>query len=175
MTTHKSIQILKKSNSYRNVILDLGYGEIKNSGFLSDFDLDSIVEIIEELTKVINGTLDGYSWGQDQIMIDSEKVSSYCFNELDNIALPDVPTQDLLNLMIEVKNFKTEYENPVVLNNIISQAFNQIKSNPQSYKKWSHLIYYEVIINNITVALQLELEDFNLSASQFVNQLKIDI
>jgi len=60
MTTHKSIQIIKKSNSYRNVIINLGYGEIKNSGFLSDFDLDSITEIIIELTKVINGTLESF-------------------------------------------------------------------------------------------------------------------
>lgn len=175
MTTHKSIQIIKKSNSYRNVIINLGYGEIKNSGFLSDFDLDSITEIIIELTKVINGTLESFYWGQEQIMIDSESLTSYCFDEMNDTSLPNVNTQELLNLMIEIKDFKTAYGQPANLSNIISQAFNQIKSNPQSYKKWSHLIYYEVIINNVTVALQLESEDFNCNASQYVNQLKIDV
>jgi len=108
-------------------------------------------------------------------MIDSESLTSYCFDEMNDTSLPNVNTQELLNLMIEIKDFKTAYGQPANLSNIISQAFNQIKSNPQSYKKWSHLIYYEVIINNVTVALQLESEDFNLSASQYVNQLKIDV
>lgn len=172
----KNITVYKKFiNNKRDTFISVSSSSIKNSGFLSDFDLDSITEIITELTKVINGTLESFYWGQEQIMIDSESLTSYCFDEMNNTSLPNVNTQELLNLMIEIKDFKTAYGQPANLSNIITQAFNQIRSNPQSYKKWSHLIYYEVIINNITVALQLESEDFNLSASQYVNQLKIDV
>ena len=81
---------------------------------------------------------------------------------------------DLLNLMIQIRDFKQEYQQENNLKNIIGQAFNQIKSNPQSYKKWSHLIYYEVLVNNITVTLQLEPEDFNLSSIDYVNQINLN-
>ena len=85
-----------------------------------------------------------------------------------------VKTQELLDFMIQIRNFKQEYQEQNNLKNIVSQAFIKIKSNPQSYKKWNHLIYYDVAINDILVSLQLEDVDFNLSSNDYVNQLNMN-
>ena len=158
----------RQNNTKRNVLVGVSSSLIKNSGNLSDFSLSSVNEVILELTKVVNGTLEDFYWGQLPIMIESTQQNSECYDEINNEYLGNVKTQDLLNLMIQIRDFKQEYQQEINLKNIIGQAFNQIKSNPQSYKKWSHLIYYEMLVNNITVTLQLEPEDFNLSSNDYV-------
>ena len=164
----------RQNNTKRNVLVGVSSSLIKNSGNLSDFSLSSVNEVILELTKVVNGTLEDFYWGQLPIMIESTQQNSECYDEINNEYLGNVKTQDLLNLMIQIRDFKQEYQQEINLKNIIGQAFNQIKSNPQSYKKWSHLIYYEVLVNNITVTLQLEPEDFNLSSIDYVNQINLN-
>ncbi len=164
----------RQNNTKRNVLVGVSSSLIKNSGNLSDFSLSSVNEVILELTKVVNGTLEDFYWGQLPIMIESTQQNSECYDEINNEYLGNVKTQDLLNLMIQIRDFKQEYQQEINLKNIIGQAFNQIKSNPQSYKKWSHLIYYEMLVNNITVTLQLEPEDFNLSSNDYVNQINLN-
>lgn len=164
----------RQNNTKRNVLVGVSSSLIKNSGNLSDFSLSSVNEVILELTKVVNGTLEDFYWGQLPIMIESTQQNSECYDEINNEYLGNVKTQDLLNLMIQIRDFKQEYQQEINLKNIIGQAFNQIKSNPQSYKKRSHLIYYEMLVNNITVTLQLEPEDFNLSSNDYVNQINLN-
>lgn len=174
MTTSKGILVLKKHpNHDREVRIDLGSNEILNSGFLSDFDLDSIIDIIAELTQVVNGTLDSMYWGQEQIMIGSEQLTSDCFDEMNNENLGSVSTQELLNLMIQIRDFKQLYQNPYNLKNLVGQAFNTIKSSPNNYKTAPHSdFYYSITISDIYISLVLESGDFNLSESDYTNQLQ---
>lgn len=174
MIAIKGIVVLTKSpNNKRSVNLGVDYNEILNSEYLSDFSLDSIIKIITELTQVVNGTLDSMYWGQEQIMIDSEQVNSDCFDDTNNENLGSVSTQALLNLMIEIRDFKQHYQNSNNLKNLVGQAFNAIKSDPNNYKRFPNSdFHFIVIINDIYITLILNPEDFNLSQNEYTNQLQ---
>lgn len=174
MIAKKGIVVLTKSpNNKRSVNLGVDYNEILNSEYLSDFDLDSIIDIITELTQVVNGSLDSMYWGQEQIMIGSEQVNSDCFDDMNNENLGSVSTQALLNLMIEIRDFKQFYQNPNNLKNIVGQAFNTIKSNPNNYKRFPNSDFHFIVtINDIYITLILDPEDFNLSQNEYTNQLQ---
>jgi hypothetical protein len=173
MSYSKNISVSAKNSLKRTIDISLGRYDIVNSGFLSDFSLDSIEEIIEELTKVINGTLENFYWGQEQIMIESYQNSSMCYNEMEQKSLPNVSTIDLLNLMNQIKTFKEQYENPINLKSIVGQAFNTIKGNPNNFKLNPNSEYFfQITLNEILILLTLESNDFNLTETEYVNQLQ---
>lgn len=159
----------------RTVNIGVADEKIPNSGFLSDLDLNSINEIIIELNEVISNPNGALIWGQEQIMIDSGQINSKCVDQINNTILPDIPTISFLNLMIENKKFKEQYQNSINLKNIIEQAFTNIKSNPNNYKRWSNSNSdFSTTINNVFISLVLKPKDFNLSKSEYVNQLRIN-
>jgi hypothetical protein len=173
MSFIKIINVYTNNNLNRRVDIIIGTPNLENCGHLSDFSLDSIEEIIEELTKVINGTLENFYWGQEQIMIESYQNSSMCYNEMEQKSLPNVSTIDLLNLMNQIKTFKEQYENPINLKSIVGQAFNTIKGNPNNYKKYNNSIYhFTILLEDISITLVLEPNDFNLSNIEYINQLQ---
>ena len=174
MSNTKIINIYPiKNTQNRDVELIIANSIIKNSSNLSDFDLDSIIKIITELTQVVNGTLDSMYWGQEQIMIDSEKVNSVCFYDTNNENLGSVSTQALLKLMIEIRDFKQHYQNSNNLKNVVGQAFNAIKSDPNNYKRFPNSDFHFIVtINDIYITLILNPEDFNLSQNEYTNQLQ---
>lgn len=141
---------------------------------MSDFNITSFTKLINDLTGVVNNPDDYLYWGQVQIMINSGHLVSTCFNEFDQESLPSVPTQDLLDFVIEAKNFKEFYVNLNNLKDLVGQAFNTIKSNPTAYKAFSNSnVDFSVTINDVVILLTLSEQDFNLSQSQYVNQLKV--
>ena len=77
----------RQNNTKRDVLIGISSASIKNSGNLSDFNLSSVNDVISELTKVVNGTLEDYYWGQLPIMVESYQENSECNNESLNIEL----------------------------------------------------------------------------------------
>jgi hypothetical protein len=147
--------------------------EILNSEYLSDFDLHSINQIVTDLDEVINNPNGALIWGQMQIMIDSDPINSKCADQMSNEILPDVLTISFLNLMMENKKFKEHYQNHTNLKDIIGQAFTTIKANPNNFKRWpTSNIVFSITLNEIFVSLVLVPEDFNLTETEYVNQLK---
>lgn len=169
----KSIIILNLSSFKRAVLIGGGLIDHSATGHLSDLDLDSIIKIIDKLTLLVNSTNpnDYYYWGVDLCMIMSTKSISECRDEMNDEDYNDIPTQTLLDLMIELRNHKQQYQNINNLNTIIGQAFTQIKNNPLGTKKWAHGTYYEVEINGVFVSLNLSDDDLNLDVNVYVSQL----
>lgn len=176
MSYLKSISIQNKLGNYRTVYASLTDSTIQNSGYLNDFSLNSIKKIIIDLNSLINTPNGALLWGQEQISIDSDPLLSKCFDEMQGKALPDVSTQDLLNLMTEIKNFKTQYlENPIMIKSIIAQAFSSIKSNPNNYQKHPNSnLRFAITIDGIYITLVLEPSDFNMTESEYLIQLDIE-
>jgi len=159
----------------RDINLEVADSAIPNSSYLSDFDLSSINEIIDELNEIINNPNGALIWGQEQIMIDSDPMNSKCTDEINGKNLSNVLTSSLLNLMIEIKNFKVQYQNSNNLKSIIGQAFEIIKSNPNNYKRWpTSDTDFSTTLNNIYISLVLTHDDLNLSKDEYINQLKTD-
>jgi hypothetical protein len=157
----------------RTINMEVADTEIPNSGYLSDLDLHSINQIVTDLDEVINNPNGALIWGQMQIMIDSDPINSKCVDEMNNEILPDISTISFLNLMIENKSFKEHYQNNNNLKNIIGQAFTAIKANPNNFRRWSTSNEdFSITLNEIFVSLVLAPEDFNLSETEYVNQLK---
>jgi hypothetical protein len=165
-----------KLGQFRTVSASVYDSSIQNSEYLNDFSLNSINKIIIDLNNVINSPNGALLWGHEQMSIDSNPLLSKCFDETRNKSLPDVPTQNLLNLMIQIKKFKTQYhQNSENLKNIIKQAFSSIKSNPNNYKKYPNSdIRFAITIDNIYLTLVLEPNDLNLTDDDFLSQLDID-
>jgi hypothetical protein len=176
MAYYKGIVVtIRHGVNPRRAILNLGDSDIPNSVFLSYLNLNEVQSRIDELTEVIANPNGGLYWGQPQITISSDPEMSDCFNEMDQVPLPSVPTQDLLNLMVEIKNFKQVYEDPDHLNDIVGQAFTAIKSNPNSHKKYPNSDdFFQAIINGMEIILTLAPGDFNLTESEYVSQLKVE-
>ncbi|MDR7209661.1 hypothetical protein [Flavobacterium piscis] len=159
----------------RDVNIGVVDSMIANSSYLSDFDLNSVKKIVFDLKELVKSDEGGFIWGQEYIMIDSAPEISFCENDLDKEALPDVPTISLLNLMIEIQKIKEKYQNVVNLKNIVGKAFNIIKSNPDQNRR-SHYsnIGFSVTIDDVYVTLVLLQKDFELTENEFVNQLNTD-
>lgn len=173
MSYLKFISTQSKLGQNRTITTSLSDPSIQNSEYLNDISLNSINRIIIDLNRIINTPNGALLWGQERISIDSDSILSKCFDEIENKPLPDVPTQYLLNLMTQIKNFKTHYyENPTDLKNIIGKAFSLIKSNPNNYKRYPNSnIRFAITIDDIYISLVLEPNDFNLSESDFLSQL----
>lgn len=168
----KSIIILNLSGFKRAVLIGGGLND-SGTGHLSDLDLDSIIKIIDKLTLLVNSTNpnDYYYWGVDLCMIMSTNSISECRDEMNDEDYNDIPTQTLLDFMIELRNHKQQYQNISNLNTIVGQAFTQIKNNPSGTKKWAHGTYYEVEINGVFVSLNLSENDLNIETSTYLTQL----
>ena len=147
--------------------------EISNSTYLSEFDIDSYEELICALKEVINNENEGMLWGQDKIMIDSRPEISYCFNEIEQEKLPDVFTQDLLNLILQIRGFKELYSNPENLKKIVGQAFTMIKSNTAAYKLFTNsTAHFRITIDGVQITLTLLPEAFDLTESEYTEKIK---
>jgi len=168
----KSIIVLTNNLNSRDVLIGGGLND-PGTGHLSDLDLDSIIKIIDQLTLLVNSNNpnDYYEWGVDLYSVLSLKTISHCKDEIMDEVYDDIPTQTLLDFMIELRNHKQQYQNINNLNTIVGQAFTQIKNNPSSTKKWEHGTYYEVQVNGIIVSLNLSEEDFNLNVNTYLSQL----
>jgi hypothetical protein len=170
----KSIVVLKKyTNHQREVRLSFVNSLMPESGHLSDLELDSINVIIDKLALLVNSNnpSDYYEWGVDLYSVLSLKTVSHCRDDVMNEEYDDIPTQTLLDFMIELRNHKQQYQNISNLNSIVGQAFTQIKNNPSGTKKWAHGTYYELEISGIIVSLNLSEEDLNLNVSTYLNQI----
>jgi len=169
----KSIIILNLSSFKRAVLIGGGLIDHPATGHLSDLDLDSIIKIIDKLTLLVNSNnpSDYYEWGVDLYSVLSLKTISNCRDEIMDEDYGDIPTQTLLDFMIELRDHKQQYQNISNLNTIVGQAFTQIKNNPSGTKKWAHGTYYEVQINGIIVSLNLSEEDLVLDINTYLNQL----
>ncbi|MCD0475069.1 hypothetical protein LPB87_11760 [Flavobacterium sp. EDS] len=169
MTYSKGIVV----QSRRSVNIGVSDDEIPNSSYLSDFDLSSVNEIVFDLKELVKSDGGGFIWGQEYIMIDSTPEISFCENDLDKEALPDIPTISLLNLMIEIQKMKTEYQNPDNLKKIIGEVFTIVKSDPDNHRRWPESDKsFAVTIDGIYITLALMPEDFYLTVEDYVNQLQ---
>ena len=169
----KSITVLTKLiNGKRQVLIGGGLNE-SGTGHLSDLEYDSITTIIEKLAQLVNSNNpnDYYEWGVDLYAVLSLKNISHCRDEIMDEVYDDIPTQTLLDFMIELKNHKQQYQNIGNLNSIVGQAFSQIKNNPSGTKKWAQGTYYEVVINNIIILLNLSEADLDLDVNTYLSQL----
>ncbi|KPH15143.1 hypothetical protein [Chryseobacterium sp. ERMR1:04] len=170
MIISKSISISKKYIT-RSANISLGYQEVPNSGCLSELSVNSITKIINDLNQVITQSNRVITWGVDRCMVDSDHEGSL-FTNINGIETADIATNVIRDLLIEIKNFKLQYEDVDNLKNIIGQAFSAIKLNPNNHKISSNSIYhYTITINNINIILVLEVNDFTLSSNEYVNQL----
>ncbi len=169
-----AVQSLRQGiKSQRDVIIGVVDSTITNSSYLSDFNLSSINEIIIKLEELVQSDGGGFIWGQEYIMIDSSPEISFCENDLDKEALPDVPTISLLNLMIEIQKLKTEYQDTDNLKKIIGQVFTIVKSDPDNHRRLAESdTDFAITINDIYVGLVLVSEDFDLTVEEYLNQLQ---
>ncbi|MBS7253507.1 hypothetical protein [Flavobacterium branchiicola] len=158
-------------DKYKSVDLGIDDTTISNSGYLSDLSLDSINKAITNLNYIITQTTGVITWGVDRFMVDSDPEGSLCKDEND-IELADVPNSVMINLLLEIKNFKTQYQNTTNLKNIVGQAFTIIKSNPNAYKRFPNSdFHFATTINDVYITLILEQNDLNLTESLYINQL----
>jgi len=171
---NRSIVILKKYPDHnREVNLIVTDLSMPGSGSLSELELDSVNEIVSELTTLISSNDPGsyYEWGVDLFSVLSGPVTSSCRNEAEGTELPDVSTRSLLDLMKELQHFKEQYRNMATLQAVAEQAFAQIKTSPSGYRKWPDASYYEISVGDITVSLNLSDDDLKLTIAGFLDQL----
>ncbi|KIX22045.1 hypothetical protein SY27_05085 [Flavobacterium sp. 316] len=174
MTISKSILISKKYVT-RGAKISLGYIEVPNTSFLSELSTNSIDKIINDLNWILSQPTGVITWGVDRCMVDSDFEGSLC-TDYDGIEVGDIPTNLMKDLMEEIKSFKHEYEDLTNLRSLITQAFSDIKLNPNNYKMLSNSeYYYSIVKNDIYITLILTQEDLNLSSVQYVNQISLDI
>ncbi|SHF45485.1 hypothetical protein SAMN05443633_104280 [Chryseobacterium arachidis] len=155
----------------RWVMVGVGTPEMEQASDLSDMGLSEITNTLAELNAVIEGQLDYLDWGTDLFYVSSEAtVSNY--GRYDKAERPQVPTIGLRNFLIELKKFKEQCLTKDYYKVIIGQAFTAIKANPLQYKRWTTSdLYYLITLNNITITLVLEPDDFDLSVGQYITQL----
>ena len=157
--------------SRRDVDMGIIDDQLQNSGYLSNFNLRSINKIISDINDVINGLKEEIYWGQNEIMIITDKDFSTCTYE-NGEQSPDLPTSTILNLMSEIKIFKEHFQNPINLKNIIDQAFTIIKSNPNAHKRWTTSdTVFSIVIREVSISLVLSPTDLELSNNEYLNQL----
>lgn len=159
----------------RSAKLVCGDLRIPNSGCLSNHDLKSTTAVIEDLNKVLSGEYLEYEWGEEQIYIISNKDTSILTDLIFGEKLPEVPTEWLLSQMKAWQAFLQEYRNQEKLTKTIASAFKIIVCSPYKYKSYETGAYYEVMIDNVNVTLQLleEEGDFKLSVEDYLNQIRL--
>ena len=91
----------------------------------------------------------------------------------DKVEKTQVSTISLRNFLIELKNFKEQCQSGDYYKTIIGEAFTAVKADPSQYKRWATSdLDYLITLNNITINLVLEANDFNLSTGQYIAQLE---
>jgi hypothetical protein len=140
---------------------------------LSDMDLNYITETITELNQVIAGELSDLSWGTQFFCVISEGNMSW-YGDYEKVERYQTSTISFRDYLIELKNFKEQCLAGDQYKTIVGQAFTAIKANPSGTKKWAHGSHYETVINGKIVSLNLSEDDFNLTESQYMAQLKRD-
>lgn len=168
----KRIVVAKKyPNHNREVRFYVGGDFYPEATVLSELDSDSVLKVIDHLTALVgsNNPDSYYEWGVDQFSVVSRAVTSSCRNDSEGTALPEVPTAFLLELMVEIRDFKQEYEDTVVLQDILHRAFAGIKADPLQYR--TDTGYYDIQIEGVAISLQLSDSDFELMEGAFLNQL----
>lgn len=170
MSYLKSI-IVQSSSLDRAVSVGVYDSNIPESGSLSELTLYNINEALNELNFIIAQTDGAVVWGVEQFQVESEPALSVC-RDYDEEVIAEVPTVSLKNLMLEVKSFKEYCQQSDNYKTILGQAFSTIKSNPSQYKRWAESdVDFGITINNVFIGLVLESSDFNLTETQFINQL----
>lgn len=161
-----------KSN--RGVSVAVGTSEMEQTTYLSDMNLREITDTLTELNAVIAGQLDYLTWGTDLLYVSSEAALSQ-YVRYDKVKKTQVSTLSLRNFLIELKSFKEQCQAGDYYKTIIGQAFTAVKADHSQYKRWAtHDLHYLITLNNITITLVLEANDFNLSVGQYITQLKKD-
>ncbi|WPO81237.1 hypothetical protein SD427_10735 [Chryseobacterium sp. JJR-5R] len=123
------------------------------------------------MNAVIAGQSDYLDWGTDSLYVSSETALSQ-YVRYDKVEKNQVSTLSLRNFLIELKNFKEQCQAGDYYKTIIGQAFTAVKANPSQYKRWpTSDLDYLITLNNITIALVLEANDFSLSTGQYLAQL----
>lgn len=179
MNLIKSITVYKKfPNLKREVRLRLYDATYTSSGDLSELELDSISELIEELETLVNqNNSENYvEWGVDLFSVLSYSQVSICRNNIEDINFEDISTLSLLHFLKELETFKRKYSKSDILEDSIGKAFQIIKNNPSDFKKWEDGYYYEIQIDDVIINLNLSKEDFDYSIQEYLNQIeKIEI
>ncbi len=156
----------------RDVTAGVSASEMEQASDLSDMSLSEITEVLTELNAVISGQSDYLDWGTDLLYVSSEAALSW-YVRYDKVEKTQVSTISLRNFLTELKNFKEQCQAGDYYKTIIGQAFTAVKANPSQYKRWATSdLDYLITLNNITIMLVLEANDFNLSTGQYVAQLK---
>jgi hypothetical protein len=158
--------------SNRGVDAAVGISDMEQASDLSDMNLREITDTLTDLNAVIAGQLDYLDWGTDLLYVSSEAALSQ-YVRYDKVEQTQVSTISLRNFLIELKNFKEQCQAGDYYKTIIGQAFTAVKANPSQYKRWATSdLDYLITLNNITITLVLEANDFNLSVGQYLAQLK---
>jgi hypothetical protein len=169
MNYNYSISVLND----KSVRIGLYRTDLNQSGALSDMDLNYITETITELNQVIAGQLSDLSWGTVFFCVISEGNISW-YGDYEKVERYQTSTISFRDYLIELKNFKEQCLSGDYYKTIVGQAFTQIKNNPSGTKKWVHGTHYGIVINGKIVSLNLSEDDFNLTESQYIAQLKRD-
>lgn len=164
----------KRPDNKRSIYIGVDDTSIPDGHHLSELDIDSVIEIIADLNNLINSNnpSDYLDWGVDLFLVSSYPTISTCVNDLQGVDLGSFPTTSLLNLMIQIKQFKETYQIVSNLNAIVGDAFTSIKNNPQNYIRYEDTNFYWIDINDVKITLTLLPDDFNLSETQYVSQLE---
>lgn len=156
----------------KNVIVEVVPSNLIGASALSEMNLGEIAETITELNKVIAGQLSDLSWGTQFFCVASEGNMSW-YGDYEKVERYQTSTISFRDYLIELKNFKEQCLNNDYYKTIISQAFTAIKANPTQFKSWATSNKdFSITLNNITFNLFLDLNDFNLTESQYIAQLK---
>lgn len=174
MSLIKGIVVFKKyPDLKREVRLSIFDTTDTDRGNLSELELDSLSEIIEELETLISqNNPDNYlEWGVDLFSVLSYSQISKCRNDIEGIDLKDMSTFSLLLFLRELETFKKKYSDLTFLRNSIGKAFETIKNSPSAFKKWEDGFYYETQIDDVLVNLNLSEEDFDYSVAEYLDQV----
>ncbi len=178
---HGQIKIKKMIYDYyltviksKNVIVEVVPSNLIGASALSDMNLGEITETLSELNEVIAGQLSDLTWGTQFFCIVSEGNISW-YGDYEKVERYQASTISFRDYLIELKNFKEQCAAGDYYKTIIGQAFTAIKANPSQFKSWATSDKdFSITINNITFNLFFDLNDFNLTESQYVAQLKRD-
>ena len=174
MNTIKSIVVGKKfPHSKRDITIGITPDSYSEIGHLSELDLDVITDIISELETLItkNDPDDYVEWGVDLFSVLSFPEQSKCTDTIHTADFADISTAYLLTYMRQLLAFKEQYSDATALNSILGRAFQLVKNDPSTFKKWENGTYYETAIDGLLINLNLSDADFILSATEYADQI----
>ena len=144
------VQINNSDNTFSEQIISfqdtdsfLEYGD-----FDGDNDIDLLITGFNGKDLKILENLDGTTFGEDEQIINSERIFGLKTGDLDDDGFTDIAYLenmdfDSLNVMVAISNGDNTFEEPTLLGSIDVNIINGSSSTRQAYENWLNLFDYD--------------------------------